>query len=210
MRRSSQEGKSSKVLDHQFVRESVMVMMRKKGALHQPLGDSGHRWQPSLNWPGVLASCKPSQVARSYTVGGFTCDRASVSPVSCNPLALHQGLGVQQSSEGWAGSGWILCLVWGLSFPFQGFSRWLRGRESSCNVGDPWVGRIRWRRNPLQHGKSHGQGSLICCIHGVAKSHTQLSDLITTSLSSSLSTSQRLGHALCCWGVARAPGLSLC
>ena len=46
---------------------------------------------------------------------------------------------------------------------------------------DPWVGKIPWRRKRqptpvFLPGKSHGQRSLI--VHGVAKSQTQLSELI--------------------------------
>ena len=48
-------------------------------------------------------------------------------------------------------------------------------------VFDPWVGKIPWRRKReptpvFLPGKSHGQRSLI--VHGVAKSQTQLSELI--------------------------------
>lgn len=164
--------------------------MRKKGPCTSHQVTPGHRWQPSLNWPGAGFAGKPSQVARSW----FHLRQGLCLTASCNSFGLAPGLGVQQSSEGWAGR--RICAWFGVrSFPFQGFSRWLRGRESSCNVGDPCGSEDPLEKNLLQHGKSHGQGKP-GLLHSCGRySHTQLSDLTTTSLSSSLSTSQ-IGGAL--------------
>ena len=49
------------------------------------------------------------------------------------------------------------------------------GKESTCNAGDSWVGKIHWRRGkhyPLQF--SGLENSMV--VHGVAKSRTGLSD----------------------------------
>ena len=70
-----------------------------------------------------------------------------------------------------------------------GFSRWLSGKESTCQCRrqrrcgfDPWVGKIPWRRawqpTPVfLPGKFHGQRNLVgYTVPRVAKSQTWLSD----------------------------------
>ena len=62
---------------------------------------------------------------------------------------------------------------------YQGFPGGSHSKESACNVGDPWVRKIPWRREwlPTQYSwpeEFHGQRSLKG--YGFAKSRTQLSD----------------------------------
>ena len=68
-----------------------------------------------------------------------------------------------------------------LGFPFGSVRK-----ESACNVGDldsiPGLGRSpkEWKGYPLHY--SGLENSMDCVVHGVAKSHTQLSDFRFTSL----------------------------
>ena len=64
----------------------------------------------------------------------------------------------------------------------HGVLSWLSGKESACqrNQGfDPWVGKITWRRNLLQHScleKPMNKEAWWAMVHRVTKSQPQLSD----------------------------------
>ena len=59
---------------------------------------------------------------------------------------------------------------------FLGFSSGSAGKETACNAGDLGVGKSPGEGNgyPLQY--SGLENSVDCIVHGVAKSHTRLSD----------------------------------
>ena len=61
-----------------------------------------------------------------------------------------------------------------------GFSDGLAGKESSCNVGDlgwiPGLGRSPGEGKGYPFQYSGLENSMDCIVHGVTKSHTQLSD----------------------------------
>ena len=72
-------------------------------------------------------------------------------------------------------------MIWvGLTGPL--LSLWLSGKESICNAGDlgliPGLG-DRLQKEMATHssilGKFHGHSNLAAVVHGIAKSHKQLS-----------------------------------
>ena len=64
----------------------------------------------------------------------------------------------------------------------HGVLSWLSGKESACQRNqefDPWVGKITWRRNLLQHScleKPMNKEAWWAMVHRVTKSQPQLSD----------------------------------
>ena len=48
------------------------------------------------------------------------------------------------------------------------------GKESACNVGDPWVGILPWARPPTPVGESPWRGAWQAAVLGVTKSQTGL------------------------------------
>ena len=76
------------------------------------------------------------------------------------------------------------------------------GKESTCNAGEPWVGKIPWRRKwqptpVFLPGESHGQRSLVDYSPQGCKDRTRLSDQTTTTNTMGASWTLAPGLLLC-------------
>ena len=124
---------------------------------------------PGFNpWIGKTPQKRKWQSTPVFLSGRF---RGQRSPVGYSPWGRKK----------WDTTEW---LTLSLSLWCGGFSRWLSGKESTCQCRscrfNPWVRKIPWRRKwqptpVFLPGEFLGQRSLVG-VHGIAKSQTELRD----------------------------------